>query len=88
MQDTRRSRGRQAFASLVTATLLLLMGVSPSSAVSPTPTTGERVPARSVAHRNFHCGSDMAPTLAEMQRYGGRTRVTLAELQRYGALRA
>jgi len=63
------------------------MGSSPSGAVSPTPISGERVPASDAAHRNFHCGSDTPPTLAEIQRYGGRARVTLAELQRYGALR-
>ena len=85
MQDTRRSRGKQAFASLVTAALLLLMGASPSGAVSPTPNAGERVSTSHVALRNFHCNSHTRPTLAELQRYGGRGRVTLAELQRYGA---
>lgn len=87
MQDTRRSRGKQVFASLVSAALLLLMSVSSSSnAASPIPTaTGERVHASSAAHRNFHCGSsDLTPTLAELQRYGVGARVTLAELQRYG----
>jgi len=85
MQDTRRSRGRQVFASLVTVALLPLMGFSPSGAVSPTPISGERVSASDAAHRNFRCGSGEPPTLAEIQRYGGRVRVTLAELQRYGA---
>jgi len=86
MQDTRR-RGKQVFASLVIAALLLLMnGKSSSNAASPIPTTmGERVRVSSAAHRNFHCSSsDLTPTLAEVQRYGVGARVTLAELQRYG----
>ncbi|HSW92699.1 MAG TPA: hypothetical protein VLH14_02310 [Patescibacteria group bacterium] len=87
MQDSRRRAG-SVLVSLVTTATLLLMGVSSSSAVSPTPTSGERVSASNAAHRNFRCGSGMTPTLAEIQRYGGRARVTLAELQRYGALRA
>lgn len=87
MHDTRRSRGGQVIVSLVTAVLLLLMGVSPSSAVSPTPGTGERMRATSATSRNFHCNSSMEPTLAELQRYGSRERVTLVELQRYGTPR-
>jgi hypothetical protein len=87
MHDTRRSRGGQVIVSLVTAVLLLLMGLSSSSAASPTPGTGERVRATSATSRNFHCSFSMAPTLAALQRYGARERVTLVELQRYGTPR-
>jgi len=89
MLDTRRRRGKQALTALVTAvTLLLLMGVSPSSAASPAPAnthgTGELMRASNAASHKFHCRPDSMPMLARVQRCGVEVQAVLVKRQRYG----